>query len=83
MRAIGNTNLLAPIIVQFGKNRGGCTNSNIGNFKKQALNNLGVLRANVRLLLVFSSNMFEHSKFTTIEVKLNTKATLAHKLQPK
>lgn len=65
------------------ENIGGRTNSNIENIKKQVLNNLGVLRAHVDLLSAFSFNVFEHSKCTTMEVKLNTKARLAHKLQPK
>ena len=47
----------------------------VENFKKQTLNNVGVLRAPMDLLLVFSLNMFEHS-CTTTEVKLHTKQDL-------
>jgi hypothetical protein len=48
----------------------------IENFKKQALNNVGVLEAPIDLLPAFSFNMFEHSKCTTNEVKLHTKQDL-------
>ena len=76
MWAAGNTNLLAPITIQMWKNWAGLTDLDIENFKKQALNNVGVLRAPLDLLPAFSLNMFEHSKCTTTEVKLHTKQDL-------
>ena len=44
--------------------------------KKQTLNNVGILRARVKLLPAFLLNMFEHFKCTTTEVKLYTKEDL-------
>ena len=62
MWAAGNTNLLAPITVPMWKAWAGLTDADIENFWKQALNNVGVLRAPVDLLPAFSLNMFEHSE---------------------
>lgn len=76
MWAAGNTNLLAPITVPMWKAWAGLTDNDIENFRKQALNNVGVLRAPLDLLPAFSLNMFEHSKCTTTEVKLHTKQDL-------
>ena len=76
MWAAGNTNVLAPITMQMWKTWAGLTDGDIDNFKKQALNNVGVLRAPVDLLPAFSLNMFEHSKCTTTEVKLHAKQDL-------
>ena len=75
MWAAGNTNLLAPITIQMWRTWIGLTDLDVENFKKQTLNNVGVLRAPMDLLLVFSLNMFEHS-CTTTEVKLHTKQDL-------
>ena len=72
----GNTNLLAPITVPMWKHWAGLTDADVENFRKQALNNVGVLRAPIDLLPAFSLNMFEHSKCTTTEVKLHTKQDL-------
>jgi hypothetical protein len=76
MWAAGNTNLMAPITIQMWWTWAGLTDVDIENFKKQVLNNVGVLRASIDLLPAFSLNMFEHSKCTTIEVKLHTKQDL-------
>jgi hypothetical protein len=76
MWAIGNTNLLAPISVLMWKTWAGLSDSDVEQCTKQALNNIGVLRAPVDLLPAFSLNMFEHSKCTTTEVKLHTKQDL-------
>ena len=76
MWAAGNTNLIAPITIQMWRTWAGLTEADIENFRKQALNNVGVLRAPVDLLPAFSLNMFEHSKCTTTEVKLHTKQDL-------
>ena len=76
MWAIGNTNLLAPISILMWKTWAGFSDSEMEHCKKQALNNVGVLRAPVDLLPAFSLNMFEHSKCTTTEVKLHTKQDL-------
>jgi hypothetical protein len=54
---MGNTNMLAPIMVQMWKTWVGLTNSNIDNLKKQALNNVGVLKAHVDLLPTFSQHV--------------------------
>ena len=76
MWAIGNTNLLAPISILMWKTWGGLSEMELEHCKKQALNNVGVLRAPVDLIPAFSLNMFEHSKCTTTEVKLHTKQDL-------
>lgn len=76
MWAVGNTNMLAPITMKMWKTWVGLTDVDIDNFKKQALNNVGVMRAPVYLLHAFSLNMFEHTKCTTIEVKVHTKQDL-------
>ena len=76
MWAAGNTNLLAPITIPMWRTWAGLTDLDIENFKKQTLNNVGVLRAPMDLLPAFSLNMFEHSKCTTTEVKLHTKQDL-------
>lgn len=76
MWATGNTNLLAPITIPMWKTWAGLTDADVENFRKQALNNIGVLRAPIDLLPAFSLNMFEHSKCTTTEVKLHTKQDL-------
>ena len=76
MWAVGNTNLLAPISMMMWKTWAGLSEVEIEHCKKQALNNVGVLRAPVDLLPAFSLNMFEHSKCTTNEVKLHTKQDL-------
>ena len=76
MWAVGNTNLLAPISVLMWKAWAGISDLEIEQCKKQALNNVGVLRAPVELLPAFPLNMFEHSKCTTTEVKLHTKQDL-------
>ena len=44
--------------------------------KKQTMNNIGVLRAPIDLLHAFPLTMFDHSKCTTLEVKLHTKQDL-------
>ena len=76
MWAIGNTNLLAPITIPMWRTWAGISDSEMEHCKKQALNNVGVLRAPVDLIPAFSLNMFEHSKCTTNEVKLHTKQDL-------
>ena len=76
MWAIGNTNLLAPISILMWKTWAGISETELEHCKKQALNNVGVLRAPVDLIPAFSLNMFEHSKCTTTEVKLHTKQDL-------
>lgn len=52
-------------MVQMWKMWARLTNVDIDNFKKQALKNMGVLKAPIDLLLVFSLNMFEHTKCIT------------------
>jgi hypothetical protein len=76
MWAIGNTNLLAPITIPMWKTWAEISESELEHCKKQALNNVGVLRAPIDLIPTFSLNMFEHSKCTTTEVKLHTKQDL-------
>jgi hypothetical protein len=76
MWAVGNTNLLAPITIPMWKMWAGMSETEVEHCKKQALNNVGVLRAPVDLIPAFSLNMFEHSKCTTTEVKLHTKQDL-------
>ena len=76
MWAIGNTNLIAPISIPMWKALAGFTDHEVEMFKKQAFNNIGVLRAPVDILHAFPLNMFDHSKCTTLEVKLHTKHDL-------
>ena len=76
MWAIGNTNLLAPISIAMWRTWAGISETEMEHCKKQALNNVGVLRAPVDLIPAFALNMFEHSKCTTNEVKLHTKQDL-------
>ena len=64
MWAIGNTNLLAPITIPMWKTWAGISENELEHCKKQALNNVGVLRAHVDLIPAFSLNMFEHLTFT-------------------
>ena len=49
MWAVGNTNLLAPVTVQMWKTWVGLTNFDSDNLKNLLLNNVGVLRAPLRL----------------------------------
>ena len=76
MWAIGNTALMAPILVLMWKTWAELSDSEVEQCKRQALINIGVLRALVDLLPAFALNMFEHSKCTTTEVKLHTKQDL-------
>ena len=76
MWAIGNTNLIAPISIPMWKAWAGFSDQEVENFKKQAFNNIGVLRAPMDLMHAFPLNMFDHSKCTTEEVKLHTKQDL-------
>ena len=46
------------------------------NCKKQAMNNVGVLRAPMDLMHAFSLTMSDHSKCIILEVKLHTKQDL-------
>lgn len=76
MWAIGNTNLIAPISIPMWKAWAGFSDQEVENCKKQAFNNMGVLRAPMDLMHAFPLNMFDHSKCTTVEVKLHTKQDL-------
>ena len=76
MWAIGNTNLLAPISIPMWKALAGFLDQEVENCKKQAFNNIGVLRAPMDLMHAFQLSMFDHSKCTTLEVKLHTKQDL-------
>ena len=76
MWAIGNTNLLAPISIPMWKAWAGFSDQEVENCKKQAFSNIGVLRAPMDLMHAFPLNMFDHSKCTTLEVKLHTKQDL-------
>ena len=76
MWAIGNTNLMAPISIPMWKAWAGFSDQEIENCKKQALNNIGVLRAPMDLMHAFPLTMFDHAKCTTTEVKLHTKQDL-------
>jgi hypothetical protein len=76
MWAIGNTNLMAPISIPMWKAWTGFSDQEVECCKKQALNNIGVLRAPMDLMHAFPLNMFDHSKCTTLEVKLHTKQDL-------
>ena len=73
MWAIGNTNLLAPISIPMWQAWTGFTDQEVDCCKKQALNNIGVLRAPIDFTHVFPLTMFDHAKCTTLEVKLHTK----------
>jgi hypothetical protein len=76
MWAIGNTNLMAPISIPMWKAWTGFSDQEVECCKKQALNNIGVLRAPMDLMHAFPLNMFDHSKCTTLDVKLHTKQDL-------
>ena len=76
MWAIGNTNLLAPISIPMWKVWAGFSDQEVECCKKQALNNIGVLRAPMDLMHAFPLTMFDHSKCTTLDVKLHTKQDL-------
>ena len=76
MWAVGNTNLLAPISIPMWKAWAGFSDQEVENCKRQAFNNIGVLRAPMDLMHAFPLNMFDHSKCTTVEVKLHTKQDL-------
>lgn len=77
MWAVGNTNLLSPISVPMWKAWAGLSSSEVESYKKQAMNNIGVLRAPMDLLHAFPLAMYDHSKCTTLEVKLHTKHDLS------
>ena len=76
MWAVGNTNLLSPISIPMWKAWTGLSDSEVESYKKQAMNNIGVLRAPMDLLHAFPLAMYDHSKCTTLEVKLHTKQDL-------
>ena len=76
MWAIGNTNLLAPISIPMWQAWTGFTDQEVDSYKKQALNNIGVLRTPMDLTHAFPLTMFDHAKCTTLEVKLHTKQDL-------
>ena len=76
MWAIGNTNLLAPISIPMWQAWTGFTDQEVDCCKKQALNNIGVLRAPMDLTHAFPLTMFDHAKCTTLDVKLHTKQDL-------
>ena len=76
MWAVGNTNLIAPISIPMWKAWAGMTESEIESCKKQAMSNVGVLRAPIDLMHAFPLTMYDHSKCTTLEVKLHTKQDL-------
>ena len=76
MWAIGNTNLIAPISIPMWKAWAGFTDQEVENCKRQAFNNIGVLRAPMELMHAFPLNMYDHSKCTTLEVRLHTKHDL-------
>lgn len=76
MWAIGNTNLMAPISIPMWKAWVGFSDQEVENCRKQALNNIGVLRAPMDLMHAFPLTMFDHAKCTTLDVKLHTKQDL-------
>ena len=76
MWAVGNTNLIAPISIPMWKAWTGMTKNEIESCKKQAMSNVGVLRAPIDLMHAFPLTMYDHSKCTTLEVKLHTKQDL-------
>ena len=76
MWAIGNTNLMAPISIPMWKTWAGFSEQEVDCCKKQALNNIGVLRAPMDLMHAFPLTMFDHAKCTTLDVKLHTKQDL-------
>ena len=76
MWAVGNTNLISPISIPMWKAWAGLSDNEVESYKKQAMNNVGVLRAPIDLLHAFPLNMYDHSKCTTLEVKLHTKQDL-------
>ena len=76
MWAVGNTNLIAPISIPMWKAWTGMTESEVESCKKQAMSNIGVLRAPIDLMHAFPLTMYDHSKCTTLEVKLHTKQDL-------
>ena len=76
MWAVGNTNLIAPISIPMWKAWAGMSESEVESYKKQAMSNIGVLRAPLDLMHAFPLTMFDHSKCTTLEVKLHTKQDL-------
>jgi len=76
MWAFGNTNLMAPISIPMWKAWVGFSDQEVENCKKQALNNIGVLRAPMDLMHAFPLTMFDHAKCTTLDVKLHTKQDL-------
>ena len=76
MWAVGNTNLIAPISIPMWKAWTGMMESEVESCKKQAMNNIGVLRAPIDLMHAFPLTMYDHSKCTTLEVKLHTKQDL-------
>ena len=76
MWAVGNTNLIAPISIPMWKTWAGMNESEVESCKKQAMSNVGVLRAPIDLMHAFPLTMYDHSKCTTLEVKLHTKQDL-------
>ena len=76
MWAVGNTNLMAPISIPMWKAWAGFSNQEVESCKRQALNNIGVLRAPMDLMHAFPLTMFDHAKCTTLDVKLHTKQDL-------
>ena len=76
MWAVGNTNFLSPISIPMWKAWAGLSDNEVESYKKQAINNIGVLRAPMDLLHAFPLAMYDHSKCTTLEVKLHTKQDL-------
>jgi hypothetical protein len=76
MWAIGNTNLMAPISIPMWKTWAGFSYKEVECCRKQALNNIGVLRAPMDLMHAFPLTMFDHAKCTTLDVKLHTKQDL-------
>jgi hypothetical protein len=78
MWAVGNTNLIAPISIPMWKAWAGMNESEVESCKKQAMNNVGVLRAPIDLLHAFPLTMYDHSKCITLEVKLHTVGAHRH-----
>ena len=76
MWAVGNTDLIAPISIPMRKAWAGMTENEVESCKKQAMNYVGVLRAPIDLIHAFPLTMYDHSKCTTLEVKLHTKQDL-------
>ena len=73
MWAIGNTNLLAPISIPMWRTWAGISDMEMEHCKKQALNNVGVLRAPVDLIPAFALNGAQqvHSKCTCCALQVH------------